>query len=542
MRGTILRSAILAALLVGAAPGAMAQAQTAVAQDVARQALAQGLAAQYEVALIRERKMADDRETEQLGALEARLKAARAQAGASASAARQVTASLEAARADYAKLAAQVVQHDPTAQVDVEAIHRQAESVAAKASPQMAAALQRFADGDRAGAWPALQQLTEAEQSAPDVSVADKARDLRQMASLRDVMRAHGEASSADVLALYDASVALDPTSVKAQLERARLARDIGDLGRARVAAQEAVRVAVTDNERAEAMRWVAEQAAAQHDYAEAGATYDKALTIFRRLAADDPAASMQNRVAEVLQDQGDLKVMTGDFTAARAAYAEGLTIRAKLAADAPKDVALQDELASFYQRIGDLDEKTGDLGGAQGAYQQGLAIRQALSNADPTNADLQYYTSAFMRRLGDLAVSQGDLATARKEYEACLAIRQKLSAANPSSAQLQAAVSLDLEDLAGVALSAGDAKTAREDYAASLAIRQKLGAADPTNAAMQQLILRAMARLARSSGFQADWGQVAAQYRKIKDAGQLTPGDEKVFDALRAHGLAEGL
>ena len=58
----------------------------------------------------------------------------------------------------------------------------------------------------------------------------------------------------------------------------------------------------------------------------------------------------------------------------------------------------------------------------------------------------------------------------------------------------------------------------------------------------MQQLILRAMTRLARASGFQADWGQVAVQYRKIKAAGQLTPGDEKVFDALRAHGLAEGL
>ena len=58
----------------------------------------------------------------------------------------------------------------------------------------------------------------------------------------------------------------------------------------------------------------------------------------------------------------------------------------------------------------------------------------------------------------------------------------------------------------------------------------------------MQQLILRAMARLARASGFQADWAQVATQYRKIKAAGQLTPGDERVLDALRAHGLAAGL
>jgi tetratricopeptide (TPR) repeat protein len=439
-------------------------------------------------------------------------------------------------------MAAQVVQHDPTVQIDVNALRQQAQSVAAKASPQMLAALQRFADGDRVGAWPELQKLTEAEQAAANVTVADKARDLRQLASLRDVMRAHGEASSADVLALYDASVELDPTNVKAQLERARLARDVGDLTRARAAAAEAQRVATTDNERADAMRQVAEDAAAQHDYEAAATDYDQSLAIFRRLVTGDASVSLQNRLAAVLQDEGDLKVATGDFKGARAAYDEGLAIRQKLTAAAPKDVGLQDELASFYQRIGDLQEKIGDLTGAQAAYQQGLAIRQALSGADPSNADLEYYTSAFMRRLGDLAVKQGDLATARKEYEACLAIRQKLSAANPSSAQLQAAVSLDLEDIAGVALSQNDDKTAREDYAASLAIRQKLGAADPTNAAMQQLILRAMARLARASGFQADWGQVAVQYKKIKAAGQLTPGDEKVFDALRAHGLAEGL
>ena len=95
MRGTILRGVMAAALLVGGSPAALAQEQTATGQDAARQALAQGLQAQYEVAMIRERKMADDRETEELGALEARLKAAREQADAAGAAARQVNASLE---------------------------------------------------------------------------------------------------------------------------------------------------------------------------------------------------------------------------------------------------------------------------------------------------------------------------------------------------------------------------------------------------------------------------------------------------------------
>ena len=413
MRGTILRGVMAAALLVGGSPAALAQEQTATGQDAARQALAQGLQAQYEVAMIRERKMADDRETEQLGALEARLKAAREQADAAGAAARQVNASLESARADYERMAAQVVQHDPTVQIDVNALRQQAESVAAKASPQMVAALQRFADGDRVGAWPELQRLTEAEQSAANVTVADKARDLRQLASLRDVMRAHGEASSADVLALYDASVELDPTNVKAQLERARLARDVGDLSRARAAA------AGGDAGRHHRQR--ARRRPALHRRGGGGAArLRRGRPGLRPVPGHlpppgrraTPAVSMQNRLADVLQDEGDLKVATGDFKAARAAYDEGLAIRQKLAAAAPKNVGLQDELASFYQRIGDLQEKIGDLTGAQGAYQQGLAIRQALSSADPTNADLAVLhvgLHAPARRLGGETGRLGD-------------------------------------------------------------------------------------------------------------------------------------
>jgi tetratricopeptide (TPR) repeat protein len=528
------------AALAGGVPGAL-PAQPLAAQTADRQALVQGLQAQYEVALIRERKMADDRETQEIGALEARLRAARVQADAARGDARQAGA-LASARSDLAALAAQVVQHDPGAQGDLAAVREQAQSVAAKASPEKLAALQRFADGDRVGAWPTLQSLTDAEVGAPSATVASQAADLRQLASLRDVMRAHGEAGTADVLPLYDKAAALDPSHFRTEIERARLARDLGDLARARAAAEQAGRVAVSDSEHADALKWIAEMAAAQHDYALAAPDDDQALTIYRRLAAGDSTPPMRNNVATVLQDKGDLAVLTGDFKGARASYAEALDLRQQLAAADPGDAGMQDYVTSVLQRIGDLDEKLGDLAGARSAYQQGLAIRQRLSAADPTNTDLQYYLSGLMRRLGDLALQQGDLAAARAQYEACLAIRQRLSAANPSSAQLQTAVSLDFEDLAGVAFSQNDAAIARQDYAQSLAIRERLAAADPTNAALQQLILRAMTRSARVPGSAVSWSEVAAQYRKIKAAGQLTPGDDKVLGALRAHGLAAGL
>ena len=100
--------------------------------------------------------------------------------------------------------------------------------------------------------------------------------------------------------------------------------------------------------------------------------------------------------------------------------------------------------------------------------------------------------------------------------------------------------MSLDLEDLAQVVDDQNDVATARTDYEASLAIRQRLAAADPTDAQLQQLILRAMARLAKIGGGSVGWRDVAVQYAKIKAAGQLTPNDERIHRALQAYHLAD--
>src|ERR1700743_577949 len=113
----------LAALAVGAPAPAMA-AQSAAAVQADRQALTQGLQAQFEVALIRERKEADDRESALIGQLESKLKAALAQA-----------------RADYAKRAGQLAAKDPDVQAQAVAYQAQTQTVVAQASPEKLAAL-----------------------------------------------------------------------------------------------------------------------------------------------------------------------------------------------------------------------------------------------------------------------------------------------------------------------------------------------------------------------------------------------------------------
>ena len=365
-----LTGAALMALAAGASP-AVVQAQPAAAAEADRQQVVQGLQAQYEVALIRERKMADDRETQLIGALEARLKAARAQADAAKGSAAAANAQLAAARTDYAKLAGQITSRDPTAQADVTAHQAQSEADVAQASPQKLAALQRFADGDRVGAWPQLLALTEAEMNAAGVTVAQQAADMRELADLREIMEHNfGEATAADVLALWDKAAALDPSNFKTEIERALLADTIGDLSRARAAAEQASRVAATDRERAVALYLIGEKAFDQHDYATAGPDFDQALAIFHRDVAGAPTADEKFSLGNALQDKGDLQVLQGDFKSARATYSEALTLRQQVAAAYPNDLAWQDEVTSVMQKIGDLDMKVGDLDGAQGEFE----------------------------------------------------------------------------------------------------------------------------------------------------------------------------
>ncbi len=125
-------------------------------------AVVRGLEAQYQAALIRERRLADDREQRLIADAEARLSRARAAADAAQGEAAQVQAELAAARADYAALVESIAQRDGAARAEIEHYRREAENLVARASPEMRAALERFADGDRVGAWPVIEAETQA--------------------------------------------------------------------------------------------------------------------------------------------------------------------------------------------------------------------------------------------------------------------------------------------------------------------------------------------------------------------------------------------
>lgn len=179
------------ALVCAATPSAAQVRAPAGELSVEQARVIAGLEAQFQAALIRERRLADDRENRLLDEGEARLARARAAADAAAGEASEVEAELDAARRDFANLTESIAQRDALFQAQLAAYRSEAADMVVRSTPERLAALQRFADGDRVGAWPVIEDLTQASVRAR-LSAAEQASeaDSAEVERLRDEMQA----------------------------------------------------------------------------------------------------------------------------------------------------------------------------------------------------------------------------------------------------------------------------------------------------------------------------------------------------------------
>lgn len=242
----------VAALLVFYAPVLAAESSAQVlpspflTEDAQR--VAHGLEAQHQAALIRERRLADDRELALIEVAADRMAKLRAQydkkiAGSEAA--------LKLARTDYANLVRQVASRDQTSHAELEAYKAEVRGLAANASPERLDALQRFADGDRVKSWAVLEAIRVSEDRAAQVaSNTRRAIRWREDANLREIMRLNGEATVVQVWELRDRASELDPSDFSNEIDRGRLLAMLGRLKEAWAAAQRGLNLARDDDER----------------------------------------------------------------------------------------------------------------------------------------------------------------------------------------------------------------------------------------------------------------------------------------------------
>lgn len=394
---------VLALVSAGVTASAAAQQPTTTTQmSVEVQRVTRGLEAQFQAALIKERRLADDRELRIIATAEARLRQARSAFDRRISGAE---VELEASRAAYAKLVSDIATRDATTRAQIEAYRREAQNLARQSGPELIAAYQRFADGDQETAWPVMKALTGAERRAQRAATdAISAAQARQLAHAREIMRlnSRGGATAQEVLSIWDEAAALDPNDVETHVERARLALSLGLIEDAQAAGELAVRSAVISRDKAAAPEVVGQVQETSY----LGAAFNifgDSLLIRRELQAKD--SSNEERLLDV---SVSLEIV-GRFQHSRypdlalKSYEESLRIRRELFAKEPDNVERRRDVAISLELMGGLAFQRGDKAEARKAWEEEIVIVQPLMRADEPNLDWPHFIAIVNARLAQL-------------------------------------------------------------------------------------------------------------------------------------------
>mgnify|MGYP002400587407 CR=1 FL=1 len=478
-----MRSALIAAMaLLFCAPAAPVSAQNGDSAPTSTEMAVLTLSAQHQAALMRERRLADDRQLRLIEAGAARLRAAHVAWANARSDRAAALAALDSCRADFVRLVEEVRLRDAIVRIEVEAFRAELTGVLANATPDLLAAYQEFADGDRARAWTTLEALLRARVSAREAAAhAVAAAEIRQLARLRDIMRINGEATVADVLALWDQAASLEPSDVGTQVNRSYLALAIGNTARSRVAADAAVAAARTDEEQYLAAYQDGRVASLQAEVQRALAAYARADQALDRLARAHPSEAWVQRARVVLRvGIGDTLHQNGDPEAARRnrtetlamarqitagagdsdealetlhvaleayletarAYGtqplapanEALGIARRLVAAAPGDTARQRSLALDAFMVGSAQFVQSDYDGAVATHAEALELARRLATYDPSDAFLQRLLSRLCVELGEALHFAGRDAESVAAFREGVDIARRLAAADPAN------------------------------------------------------------------------------------------------------------
>ena len=370
MRG-VLASLAFAALAFCAGPAA---GQPRGVPQAEHERIVAELTLDFQAAIARERRLADERESRRIGELqaelrrnEAALQAAVARRGVAQAEIETLRASLEQTRAEYAALVNTVTSRDVQTNARVLSFQAGIAQILARAPPQTAEALRRFSQGDRVGAWPEIERA----------ALAGDAQMLRDAIGLRTIMVGFGEATAQDLRVLADRLAALDPGDFLAQQTRQSLL--YSTQGPSSPAVFEAT-IAMTNAAQNELERhWafgaLGEIEMARGRLAEAERAFQQALDALRRASgAEAPPDSLLMAEQALLTYLGNLRVTQNDFAGADRYFEQmGAPLRA-YAARQPNEALPRDMLITYLMNYSSVRSNWLDIAGAE----------RLLSEADP--------------------------------------------------------------------------------------------------------------------------------------------------------------
>ena len=209
-----------------------------------------------------------------------------------------------------------------------------------------------------------------------------------------------------------------------------------------------------------------------QNMFKQADGLYTETLALFRKLAAENPAAYTPN-VAVTLNNLGALHWNTCEYVKAEKEYTEALGIRRKLASENP--AAYAPDVAMTLNNLAMLHDVNDKYETAEKEYTEALGLYRQLADENP--AAYVPYVATTLNNLGLLHWKTIKYAKAEEEYTESLVIRRKLAAENPAAYMPD--VAQTLSNLAGLHWSTKQAK-AEEEVTEALEIYRKLAAENP--------------------------------------------------------------
>jgi tetratricopeptide (TPR) repeat protein len=220
----------------------------------------------------------------------------------------------------------------------------------------------------------------------------------------------------------------------------------------------------------------------------EAKKDYDRALSIYKQLAADFPSspefrqglANSHNNRAILLGDAGRLNEAEKD-------YDRALRIRKQLAAEIPSRPDFRQELAQSHHNRGDLLQATGRPQEAEKDYDRALSIQKQLAADFPSRPDFRQDLVKHHSNRGNLLRDMGRPQEAEQDFVRALSIQKQLAADFPSQPEFRQNLAKSYHSRGALLRRAGRLQEAEKDYDRALSIQKQLAADFPSRPDFRQ-------------------------------------------------------
>lgn len=493
----LLFAAAIAEFGLAAATSAMAQPRASTDLRAQRRATAESIAAQYAAEQFRANRIGDEGTRKLLIENEAqrrKISAVLKDAKATAAERDAARAQLQALDAQLTEVNKKLLASEQTGEelrAQLREYTRQITDAVEAASPEVAAAYELYAQGDRDTAYEVIDRLSQVEAAAAKRAGEIRAGALlRRPATLAFDRRDRGEMTLAQVIVAWERAQAGDPTYHVGWMHLATLLIDAGRLADAKTAVQQGLTAASNDTQRGRANALLGEVLLSSGDPRAAETAFDTSLKQLKdAFAADPDDKDAAEGIMAALDRIGDMRSANLDYVGASEAYEEELALGRRMAAARPDSLRAQRDLMICLSKVGDSNLQTRKFPAAKAAYDEMLAITRRVLATAPDNVSYQREHATALLKLGEFHTQALQSQLARPYIDEGIGILRRLLAADPTDTSTRSDLSFALEyqgRLTDIRTAAG-LRTFRTLLDEALQMRRDVAAVDPTNVQRQR-------------------------------------------------------